>query len=438
MMKTQSTCRYLCLFIFLCTLAFTLSSCSLLSLMFDDPQTGEDAYKNKTTMKSFADVEDPIVLNLPLVIQESAFGGSMKGDTYHPSSIHIVYDWKNGKVHDWCYVYHSYFSGCNPFPTELQYEDKHWYSYQDANLIQTTDIFTDGTYRNTYNVSFGFYSGYSGTLPFYSPLARAPYTSPYIPVVKHYDYEDHSMFRKICIYDWRTWEEVCIVDDTYLDNINRYALDADNNLYIEYGISADAPVYSVTKYCRFDFATKQCTSVTKEEAEKYLTSMYVDGTKIAVASSPVDYNSPNVDLETNTVTYTFTIDDGTEKKLNVTEVAQYDSMLLNVEKVDGTIYALLRSQKYGYLLLNLSNASANTTVSSANGIDTDNVVTVLSYSKIPERFGTAYFRGDAVYFMVTVYDGEEATDTMYWTECYCYNIKTGDIKNMSFKLNTLL
>src|SRR5574344_698391 len=325
MMKTQSTCRYLCLFIFLCTLAFTLSSCGILSLMFDETQTGEDAFKNKTTMKSFADVEDPIVLNLPLVIQETAFGGRQKGDTYHPSSIHIIYDWKNEKVHDWCYVNHSYFSGCNAFPRELKYNDSHLYSYHDANLIFTNDIFTDGTYRNTANVSFGFYGRLNGIVPFLSPLEHSTYTSPYIPVVKHYNVGKGGLFRKICIYDWRTWEEVCVVDDTYLEYINRYALDAGNNLYIEYGVTADAPVYYVAKYCRFDFITRQCTAITKEEAEKYLAGMYVDGTKITVTSSPVDYNSPNCDTETNTVTYLFTLNDAAEKNLNIHNVTQTDA-----------------------------------------------------------------------------------------------------------------
>ena len=416
-----------------------LCSCGYLYSMFDDPQTGEDPYKNKTTMKSFADVEDPVVLNLPLVLIYTAFNGVKVGSTYSPSSIHLVYDWKNDTVHDWCYYHHGLYTDCTVFPNEFKYEGSHFYSYKDTNYIHTYDIFADGTCRHTENVAFGYRKIDEEDRPFCSPLQRTVYTSPYIPIIKENKYEDNTFTRNLSIFDWRTWKEVCIADNTQLEDINRYALDSDNNLYIEYVVDDHKTFPFITRYCRFDYSTKQVTQIIKEEAEPYLDSVYIEGTKISIAKDPASYTQQDEQAQINMITYTFTIDDVTQKTLSIPEVVQRDSSLLSVEKVDSALYVLLSSKRYGYLLYNLSDAPSSVTASSEKNASTANTSCVtIPYAKVPSHFEAAYFRGDYILFMIKIYETEGSIDSMYWTECYRYNIKTGDIKKTSFKLDTLL
>lgn len=58
----------------------------------------------KTSMESFENINDPIVITMPVYETMALFGNENMG-TYpkRVGDMFVVYDWENNKIHDWCF-----------------------------------------------------------------------------------------------------------------------------------------------------------------------------------------------------------------------------------------------------------------------------------------------------------------------------------------------
>ena len=57
----------------------------------------------KTNMKPFEQINDPIVITMPVYEKMALFGNESMG-TYQKRAgdMFVVYDWENNEIHDWC------------------------------------------------------------------------------------------------------------------------------------------------------------------------------------------------------------------------------------------------------------------------------------------------------------------------------------------------
>ena len=58
----------------------------------------------KTNMKPFEQINDPIVITMPVYEKMALFGNESMG-TYQKRAgdMFVVYDWENNEIHDWCF-----------------------------------------------------------------------------------------------------------------------------------------------------------------------------------------------------------------------------------------------------------------------------------------------------------------------------------------------
>lgn len=118
-------------FIFLLFLSIFFISCT----NFIYSNNNYDDIISKTSIKPFEDLNKPIILSKPFIIQKGLFGNdSLFTENEKIGDIIIVYDWENSCIYDWCFT--DYLKGwSNDRFAEIGFPTKYYSSEFNSDFI---------------------------------------------------------------------------------------------------------------------------------------------------------------------------------------------------------------------------------------------------------------------------------------------------------------